>query len=97
MSILGTCDRGQWIESLRTLADLAPDVVVEAFRILTWNRHGRVDLARRYGTREGGPFENLMARVILTGGDRIQRFEVFDLDATAQALARFEELCADSS
>jgi ketosteroid isomerase-like protein len=46
------------------------------------------------GMRDGGPFENLYAHVILTEGDRIQRFEIFDVADTDRALARFDELCA---
>jgi hypothetical protein len=63
-------------------------------RILAWNGFGRVQLARQFGTRDGGAFESLLAAVILVGCDRIQRYEAFDLAAADQALARFEELCA---
>jgi hypothetical protein len=47
-----------------------------------------------FGTRDGGPFENLYTHVILTDGDRVQRFEYFDVADLDRALARFEELCA---
>ena len=39
--------------------------------------------------------ENVLVRVIVTDGDRIQRYEVFDTCDTDRALARFEELSAD--
>ena len=45
--------------------------------------------------REGGPFENIFVRVMVTYGDRIRRCEIFDVGAADQALARFAELCAD--
>ena len=60
-----------------------------------WNRHGRVDGCRMFGTlRDGGPFEIVFLRVLETDGDHIQRYEIFDVDAADAALARFAELCA---
>jgi ketosteroid isomerase-like protein len=94
LGILGTLDRDQWVESLRAAADVAPDWDAEVVRILRWNGLGRVQLTRMLGTRDGGPFENLYAHVILTDGDHIQRFEYFDVSDLDRALARFEELCA---
>jgi ketosteroid isomerase-like protein len=94
LGILGTLDRDQWVESLRAAAAVAPDWDAEVVRILRWNGLGRVQLTRMFGTRDGGPFENLYAHVILTGGDRVQRFEYFDAPDLDRALARFEELCA---
>jgi hypothetical protein len=38
--------------------------------------------------------ENVLVRVIVTDGDRIQRFELFDICDTDRVLARFEEVCA---
>jgi hypothetical protein len=94
--LLDALDRDQWIASLRAYADLAPDVAAESIRVLVWNRYGRVDSIRVYGTvREGGPFENVFVAVSATTGDRIRRHEIFDLDATDRALARFDELCAE--
>jgi hypothetical protein len=92
---LGELGPDPWVESLRVQVELAPDVNAEAFRILAWNRHGRVHLMRVFGTlREGGPFENVFVTVFLTEGDRIQRQEFFDLADADRALARFEELCS---
>jgi hypothetical protein len=93
---LGMLSRDEWIEALRALYALAPDIFVESFRILTWDRHGRVDVQRGYGTMPsgGGPFENVFIRVIVTDGDRIRYSELFDVGAVDQALSRFEELCA---
>jgi hypothetical protein len=97
LGLLGTLGADQWVESLRVQADLAPDVAAERLQILAWNRHGRVDVTRVFGTmREGGPFENVFVDVIVTGGDHIQGFEVFDVGDAAQALARFEELCSEA-
>ena len=51
----GALHRDQWIESLRVLhADLAADVGAETLRILVWNRHGRVDVYRQFGTIPDG-------------------------------------------
>ena len=94
---LGTLDRDQWVASFRAQADLAPDVTAEVFRVLSWNRHGLVAMARTCGTVPdgGGPFENAFINVVLTDGDRIQRFEVFAVADAEQALARFAELSGE--
>jgi ketosteroid isomerase-like protein len=93
-AVLGTIDRDQWVASLRALAELAPDVAVERVRIVTWNRLGRVDVARQLGTmRDGGPFETVLARVLVTDGTHVQRLEIFDVADTEAAVARFAELC----
>jgi hypothetical protein len=94
--LLDTFGADQWVESLRIQADLAPDLAGEKPQILAWNRHGRVDVIRVFGTmREDGPFENVFVGVFTTGDDRIRSYEIFDVDAADQALARFAELCAD--
>ncbi len=93
--VLGTLSRDEWVDSVRTLAELAPDFGGEILRIFAWNQFGRVHLARQFGTREGGPFETVFVSVFLTAGDRIQRYEIYDLDAADTALARFAELCGD--
>ncbi len=92
---MGTLGPDQWVESLRVRVDLAPDADAEWFRILAWNCHGCVSVGRAFGTlRDGGPFENVFVVVALVDGDRIQRFEIFDIADADRALARFEELCA---
>jgi ketosteroid isomerase-like protein len=91
---LGSLPIEGWIESLHALAELAPDVRTEAHRILAWNAGGRVSLMRQYGTREGGPFENLFIAVTATRGGRIWRLERFEVADAEHALARFAELTA---
>ena len=93
---LGVSTGDEWLESLRVLADLAPDVDAQTFRILAWNRHGRVDVTRLGGTMPdgGGAFENILVAVNVTAGDRLQRCELFAVGDADQALARFEELCS---
>jgi ketosteroid isomerase-like protein len=94
--LMDMLDRDQWVESIRAHADLAPDLDGEPLQVLAWNRHGRVVVFRLFGTlRDGGPFETVFIGVITTRGDRIQAYELFDVGAADQALARFEELCAD--
>jgi len=95
LAIMGDVGREQWIDSLRTLVDLAPDVDWELSRLLAWNRHGRVAAGRRFGTAlDGGPFEDVFVAVLLTRGDHVERYEFFDVGDADRALARFEELCA---
>jgi hypothetical protein len=83
-----------WVESWRVLVELAPDVSAEQFRLLVWSERGRVSVMRQHGTREGGPFESVFVGVFLTRGDHIERYELFDLEDTERALARFAELSA---
>ncbi|HJQ82991.1 MAG TPA: nuclear transport factor 2 family protein [Candidatus Binatia bacterium] len=94
VSVLGTLAGPEWVDSLRTLTDLAPDAAGEVRCILAWNRHGRVDVCRQFGRRDGGPFETVLVRVIVTDGERIERYEMFDAGAADEALARFAALCA---
>jgi ketosteroid isomerase-like protein len=92
--VSGTYDRDQYVESLWTMRDLAPNTALEEWRILAWDRHGRVAVGRSFGTtRDGVVFENVMVCVALTRGDRIQQLEFFDLGDSDRALARFDELC----
>ena len=86
-------DRDRYLDSLRILADLAPDVRSEAFRILVWTDHGHVSAVRVLGTmRDGGPFEDLLLRVGVTDGDRIRHHDMFAIDDADRAVARFEGL-----
>jgi len=91
---LGPQGPEQWIASLRAFAELAPDVTVEPIRILAWREGGRMSALRVHGSREGGPFENVFLGVAFARGDRVERYEFFDVADEARALARFEELCA---
>jgi hypothetical protein len=87
-----------WVESMRVHAELAPDRDAEAFRIVAYNRLGRVEACRIFGTAsQGGAFENAAIRVLLTDAKRIRHYEIFELEDTDRALARFEELSAASS
>jgi len=84
----------EYVESLRALTDLAPDLAPGSGRILAWNRHGRVFLTRTTGTHDGGPFEHVTLVVAATRGARVRRIEVFDPVEGDRALARFAELSA---
>src|SRR5262249_7931300 len=61
-----------WVEPLRLLAALAPAVAAQTLRTPAWTRLGRVDVSRVGGTMPhgGGPFENIVVRVLVTAGDR---------------------------
>jgi hypothetical protein len=92
---MGSLSLDAWIESLRAMADLAPDLEREEIRILAWNRHGRVAVVRTFGTGlVGGPFEILFISIELGDGERIRRIEAFDAGDADHAIARFEALCA---
>jgi ketosteroid isomerase-like protein len=87
-----------WIESVRVHAELAPDLDAEVFRIVAQSHFGRVDGNRIFGTAtDGGPFESVFLRAVLTDGARIRHYEIFDVADVDRALARFDELSAASS
>jgi len=93
---LGALGRDAYLDSLRALAELAPDARTEAPRYLAWNQWGFVRVLRLFGTqRDGGELENVFLGVSLTDGERIERYELFDIDDVDAALARFEELCGE--
>jgi hypothetical protein len=55
-----------------------------------------VAVLHQYGTvPNGGAFENVFLRMMVADGDRVRYFETFDVADADQALARFEELCAE--
>ena len=82
---------------MQAFIDLAPDVHWDMVQILAWNRHGSVDGGVVLGTfPDGGPFEGRWIRVVLTDGDRITHFEVFDAVDAERARARFAALCAQA-
>jgi ketosteroid isomerase-like protein len=93
---LGRLGRDGWIESWRVGADLAPDVCLEVLRILVWNEHGRVQLSRVAGTRDGGEFENVLLNLIVYDGQLLRYHEFYDVEDADRAVARFEELCRSS-
>src|SRR5262249_58607346 len=93
---LGTLGCDELVAAVRAHRELAIDLRTETDRLLNWNRQGCVAVMHQYGTvPDGGPFENLFLRVIVADGDRVQHFETFDVADADQALARFEELCAE--
>jgi class 3 adenylate cyclase/tetratricopeptide (TPR) repeat protein/ketosteroid isomerase-like protein len=83
-----------YVESLRSLVDLAPDVrlrlehVRASDRALLW-------VAAWQGTRDGGAFETPW--IVVSDHDalgRIHRFDQYDLDQTGEALERFRTLAS---
>jgi len=93
---LGTLGCDELVAAVVAYRDLAPDMRTEGRHLLGWNPHGGVMVMQQNGTvPDGGPFENLFLRVIVADGDRVQHFETFDVTDADQALARFDELCAE--
>jgi hypothetical protein len=84
-----------YVESLRTLVELAPDVRIQSDHIAL-NERGLLWVARWAGTREGGPFDSPW--IVVSEHDasgRVLRFDTYDLDQLDAARARFEALLPD--
>ena len=85
-------DPATFVESQRALFELAPDYQYRTDHLRTAASATLSQIAQ-LGTRDGGPFEN----VLLWLGEvdeqgRYRRFDLYDLDQVDQALARFAEL-----
>ncbi|HJQ85156.1 MAG TPA: nuclear transport factor 2 family protein [Candidatus Binatia bacterium] len=94
----GAMSRDGFLEWVKTLTELAPDTHYEVTQMLAWNRHGRVEASVIRGTvPDGGPFENAGLRLVLTDGERVTRFEMFEPHDVDGALARFEALTAPAA
>ena len=90
---MGSSTADEYVESMRTFAELSPDVVSETMRLLAWGDHGRVAMTRVTGTQEdAGPFENVFVWMLHTGEGRLRAIEVWPVDDAEAALTRFEEL-----
>jgi hypothetical protein len=97
LAILGEQGPDDYVASLAALVQLAPDARPEMFGLPAWAQHGSVMLLRAEGTAaEGGPFENhfVLVHAIDTTTGRSVALELFDIDDTDAALARFAELSA---
>jgi ketosteroid isomerase-like protein len=85
----------RYIEALRSLVELAPDVRLRLDHI-EMSDHRALYVLVWEGTHEGGAFETPSIFVVeLDGRDRIRRFDQYDLDRLDQALARFVALRPD--
>jgi hypothetical protein len=85
-------DRTAYVQTLRSLVDLAPDVRLRLDHVRTSDR-ALFWVAAWQGTREGGPFE--APWIIVSehdAGGLVRRFDQYDLDQLEEAQARFEEL-----
>ena len=81
------------MSSFRTMASLVPDFWVEQADVLAQSALGVVNHVVMRGTStDGVAIEIPLVALILFDGDRVTRFETFDVDQRDRALARFEEL-----
>jgi class 3 adenylate cyclase/ketosteroid isomerase-like protein len=91
-------DREAWMEWTRQFVELAPDVRAEVIAIPAMGPCGTLSLVRVVGTqRDGGPFEYVFAGVFETAGDRIVRYDFFDIGDLDGAQARYAEIEAGRS
>src|SRR5262249_18910858 len=85
--------RDHFLERIRVLVDLAPDVVMRADHILALDDRVMLAVTRWVGSREGGPFEIPFVTVAVFGPDgRIQRSDAYDPEQLDGARARFDAL-----
>ncbi len=85
------------MSSIRMMASLVPDFWVEQAEVLTQSAMGVVNHVVLKGTStDGVAIEIPLVALILLDGDRVTRYETFDVDQRDLALARFEELGATS-
>jgi class 3 adenylate cyclase/tetratricopeptide (TPR) repeat protein len=87
-----------YTDSIAVLWDLAPDQRIEfGWSWPAYDRHGAVVTLRREGTlADGGAFENDYLWLGLAKGGRFSRLELFEPEDLAAALARFEEIRAET-
>jgi hypothetical protein len=57
--------------------------------------NGVSEKAKEHRAWNGVKSTGMFIRVLITKGAHFQRYEVFDVGDADQALARFEELCAE--
>jgi ketosteroid isomerase-like protein len=82
-----------YLRSLAALWELSDDLRSEALYTVTSAEHGRLMVARWFGTNaEGGDFEAVFVTIGLLRGGRPVGVEIFELDDLEAARARFEEL-----
>ncbi len=86
-----------YVDSLLALRELTDRTLLELGAF--WpaiNRHGGIATVRRYGEISGGgSYESDYLALFLRPGKRINHVELFESEHLDQALARFEELCAE--
>ena len=83
----------EYIASVAAMLELTPDGRTEDLYQIAAEKHGRLSVARTFGTNtEGGEFESLYVRLSLYRGDRLAETELFELEDLDAARARFEEL-----
>jgi len=85
---------GAYVQALRSLVELAPDVHLRLDHV-TMTEYGYLVITTWVGTREGGAFETPSLMVAeLDGAKRIRRFDQYDMDDLAAALARLTVVAA---
>jgi hypothetical protein len=85
-----------YLRSLAALWELSGDLRSEALYTVASAEHGRLMMARWFGTNtEGGDFEAVFVTIALLRDGRAVGLEIFELDDLDVAQARFEELRPD--
>jgi class 3 adenylate cyclase/ketosteroid isomerase-like protein len=91
----GSRSRDEFIEQMRAMVDLSPDVGQRVDHTLAVHDRGLLAIGGWAGTREGGAFEIPSAAVMEVGPDRrIRRIETWEIDQVGAARACFAALTA---
>ncbi|MGH7895064.1 MAG: nuclear transport factor 2 family protein, partial [Candidatus Binatia bacterium] len=85
--------RDEFVGSVRTLVDLAPDVTLRPDHVLALDDRGTLVVWRWTGSRDAGPFEIPVVAVWVLGPNgRIQRIDTYNPEQLDAARARFEAI-----
>ncbi len=90
--------RDHFVELMRGMVELAPDMTGYHAAIYELDAHGAVGLMRGAGTSlADSPVERLFLMTIIVRGGKVARMEFFAADALNEARARFRELDPSSA
>jgi len=95
---LGKLGAEEYLASVAALFAESSDLTVETLCVIASEPHGRLLVARNFGTlREGGAFESVYVGMGLIRGERITAAEMFEPEDLGIARARFEALGAGAT
>jgi class 3 adenylate cyclase/tetratricopeptide (TPR) repeat protein len=86
-----------YLASFAAFVEQSPDFFTAPLTIIAANPRGYLALVRNFGTVDGGAYEQVALRINVFEDGKARRFEQFEPEDLELALARFHELCDESS